>query len=142
LLMNDDDACALCTPPKSVIIRSKQVLAFHSLSPVAPGHVIVATTAHEVRFSDLTTEAAQELFSLAWRLAAVLERMTGTQRVYMLRIGDDVEHIHVHILPRRVNETAGKEIFSALRSNAPIVEQAEIDDLVERLRSSLVAWGT
>ncbi len=71
-----------------------------------PKDVLVSTRRVVKRFADLTPEEVSDLFLCVHRVAPVVERaFQGTSTTIAMQDGLDagqtVEHVHVHIIPRK-----------------------------------------
>ncbi|MEU6392367.1 HIT domain-containing protein [Streptomyces sp. NPDC046939] len=99
--------------------------------------MLVEPRRHASGLADLTEEEAQRVGLWCMRGARALRDICGAQHVYAAVIGDNIPHLHVHLLPRypgtprefwwdRVDEWP-----SAPRGGEP-----EVAALVQRLRSA------
>jgi diadenosine tetraphosphate (Ap4A) HIT family hydrolase len=64
------------------------------------GHVFVETKRHVGELADLTEAEAQRLGLVTSRAARALMETLGMEHVYSFVIGDDVPHVHVHVIGR------------------------------------------
>ncbi|XP_029446308.1 bis(5'-adenosyl)-triphosphatase [Rhinatrema bivittatum] len=95
--------------PSVVFLRTEFSFALVNRRPVLPGHVLVCPLRPAPRFSDLSSREVADLFATAQRVAAVVERhFSGTSLTISLQdgpeAGQSVEHVHVHVLPRRAGD--------------------------------------
>jgi len=81
------------------VYESASVVAFLDIHPIRSGHVQVIPRAHFPYFDALPAELAHEIFSVAQRLAPVLRKHCGVERVAFLFTGTDIAHAHAHVLP-------------------------------------------
>jgi histidine triad (HIT) family protein len=127
------------------------VLVSH-LSPGAPGrsghpiylgHLLVEPRRHAPGLPDLTGAEAERVGWWCTAASQALRDAAGAEHVYAMVIGDKVDHLHVHLLPRypgtppefwwdRVDEWPG-----ARRGLEP-----EITELVQRLQARLPGGGS
>ncbi|MGW2939948.1 HIT family protein [Streptomyces sp. NPDC001156] len=78
------------------------------LSPRAPGgadsvylgHLLVEPRRHAPGLADLNDAEAQRVGFWCTRAAAALREAGSAEHVYAAVIGDNVPHLHVHLLPR------------------------------------------
>jgi diadenosine tetraphosphate (Ap4A) HIT family hydrolase len=137
--------CVFCAIARGEAVRSlvheeDDLLVVMDLHPVNPGHALVLPKPHAPRLADLDDSAAARLFLTAVRTAAALRESNVRCEGVNLFVADgeaagqDVDHVHVHVVPRfegdpfRVEREGGWE-------ERP---RAELDDLARSLRA---AWG-
>ena len=63
------------------------------------GHLLVTPRRHVPDFASLEAKEAAEVGVEIHRWSAALKEL-GATRVYVATIGHDVDHLHVHLLPR------------------------------------------
>jgi histidine triad (HIT) family protein len=125
---------------RSVVYEDEVVLVMMDLQPVNPGHSLVLPKRHAALLAELDEEATPRLFVVAVRAAAALRaspiRCEGVNLFLAdgAAAGQEVDHVHVHVLPRfagdpfRVGREGGRS------EPAP---RAELDALADQLRA---AW--
>lgn len=114
--------CVFCgivagSVPARIVSRTGMSVAFLDAFPVARGHVLAVPRAHRERVQDLSDGEAADLFGLAARLAsrtdAVAGAGTGGGGATLIAVhngrqsGQEVPHVHVHLIPRREGDGAG-----------------------------------
>lgn len=92
-----------------VFYKTQLSYAFVNIKPVLPGHVLVAPLRHAERFSDLTPNETADLFTTVQSVSnAVKKHFKGTSLTIAIQDGKEagqtVQHVHVHILPRRAGD--------------------------------------
>ena len=89
--------------PGGLVIRANLVAAFHlpplNVQTVYAGHVLVVPRRHSPGFAELTSREAAAIGVAVSDLSHCLQGM-GAERVYTATIGHNVDHLHVHLLPR------------------------------------------
>ena len=81
------------------------------LHPVNPGHVLVMPKDHFPTLLDLPEDVGAQLFTVAQRVAAAIRRSGVRCDAIRLSLADgaaagqEVPHIHLHVLPRFVGDT-------------------------------------
>lgn len=126
----------IAIPASQVFASSGTCVAFVNISPVLPGHVLVASQRCARRVADLRTDEAADLMLLSSRVARVVERFFGATRCVVgvshslthslsrwhsttfviqdgKESGQSIEHVHMHIIPRRAGD-AGDEIYETV----------------------------
>jgi histidine triad (HIT) family protein len=102
------------------------------------GHLLVEPLRHAPGLADLTDNEARNVGWWCTRTSQALRHVAGAEHVYAAVIGDEVPHLHVHLLPRFPGTpreywwTRVDEWPQARRGNA-----AEVEALVHDLRRYL-----
>ncbi|KAF6040482.1 hypothetical protein EB796_001195 [Bugula neritina] len=91
---------------KVVFCKTNLSFAFVNRKPVVPGHVLVSPLRVCKRFHDLTTAETSDLFEVVKKVGdAVTAEFGADSLTISIQDGPDagqtVEHVHVHILPRK-----------------------------------------
>lgn len=130
--------------PASVVYDDPEILAFLTIGPVTPGHLLVIPKRHAPYLADLDEATGARMFTVGMRLAAAL-RATSDIRCegvnLFLADGEaafqEVFHTHLHVFPRFAGDTFA---ISADWSVQP--ERQELDDVAARLRAALARLAT
>lgn len=98
--------------PSEKVVENEHAFAFLDIKPLTRGHVLVIPKLHAERFADMTPAAAHGVMDLAQsvsrRLAKGLQVAGATIAVNDGRVaGQEVMHVHVHIVPRREGDGFG-----------------------------------
>jgi histidine triad (HIT) family protein len=98
--------------PCQRVFENEHILAFLDVNPLAEGHTLVLPKRSVARFEDLTADEAAELGRHLPTLARKIVAATGAEGFNLLtnsgRIaGQEVQHVHVHIIPRRAGDGLG-----------------------------------
>ncbi|KAK3908981.1 Nitrilase and fragile histidine triad fusion protein NitFhit, partial [Frankliniella fusca] len=89
-----------------IFAKTASSMAFTNKKCVVPGHVLVSPLKCVQRMSQLSQEEVADLFLLVYKVAPIVEKaFNGTSSTIVVQDGKDsgqtIEHVHVHILPRR-----------------------------------------
>ena len=84
-------------------------IGFVNLKPIVPGHVLIIPKRVEPRLTSLSPEEYHDLFSAVRLCAPVIERHCQAEALNIAiqdgaAAGQSVPHVHVHILPRKLND--------------------------------------
>jgi len=123
-----------------VIFEDEQHIAFLDKYPITIGHTLVLPKAHFERVRDMPREVFCALYSRVYVLNQIITSRLGATASH-ISINDGaaanqlIPHLHVHIIPRSSQESAG---FNArkLLSNEQMEEirkKLAIDDLTTAL---------
>lgn len=87
--------------PGTFVHRDEVCVAFMSINPLAPGHLLVVPRAEVDHWVDLPEETVAHLFSVAQRLSRALSTSFECDRIGVIVAGYEVPHCHVHLVPTR-----------------------------------------
>jgi histidine triad (HIT) family protein len=121
--------------PGRFVWRDDQVVAFLSIEPMRPGHVLVVPRAEVDHWIDLEPELASHLFAVAQQVGRAQQLEWNPRRVGVMIVGDEVPHVHIHVVP--IN--AASELSFAGVDRSPAAEA--LDDAAERIRARLRELG-
>jgi histidine triad (HIT) family protein len=123
-----------------VIMQNEKAMALLDAFPLAPGHALVIPKSHYAKVQQMSEQDAMAVFEIVWKLAGAVE--TGSQvNASTIAIhngseaGQEVPHVHVHIVPRKRDDGAGA-IHSMFKVK-PKLSPQEMDSLYERIASNL-----
>ncbi len=94
------------------IYEDDKVIAFLDIHPRAPGHALVIPRYHAATLSELPESELPHLFGAVRKIAgAIVDRLRAdgvTIGINQGRVaGQEVEHLHVHLIPRWENDGGG-----------------------------------
>jgi histidine triad (HIT) family protein len=123
--------------PARVVYEDDDVLAFFDANPLAPGHTLVIPKEHYGTLEDTPTEPGEMAFAAAHYLTPRIEDAVDADASTVAinngeAAGQEVPHLHVHIIPRFEGD-GGKPIH-AIAGEAPDLSDAELDDLAAEIR--------
>jgi len=99
--------------PAIFIQRGELVSAFMDIMPVNPGHLLVVPNQHAASLAELDPGTGAEMFRLAQKLAGALRRSglpCAGVNLYLAdgtAAGQEVFHLHLHVIPRNPGDGAG-----------------------------------
>lgn len=94
----------------SMIWRDATVMAFLSIGPRNPGHVLVVPVQHAEGVLDLPAATAHHMFDVAQRMARAIKKTDIVAKGFTLKMntgaaaGQSVFHAHLHVIPRFAGE--------------------------------------
>ena len=121
--------------PGRFVWRDDQVVAFLSIEPMRPGHVLVVPRAEIDHWIDLEPGLASHLFAVAQQVGRAQQLEWNPRRVGVMIVGDEVPHVHIHVVP--IN--AASELSFSSVDRSPAAEA--LDDAAERIRARLRELG-
>ncbi|MCB0354342.1 MAG: HIT family protein [Bdellovibrionales bacterium] len=128
------------TAPGSFIYRGARVSAFLDVQGILPGHCLVVPHDPVSSAEELEDSLARELFSVAISIAkGCRQGIVSCEGVNIWlsdgkAAGQEVEHLHVHVVPRRTGDT-----FKVDYQADPWCEsrRPELDKFARQIKSEL-----
>ena len=99
---------------EGVVYRDARLVAFLSIGPRNPGHVLIVPIEHAEGFADVPDETMHAMTDLAKRLVAAIRQTDLRMDGYNLQLntgkaaGQSVFHAHLHLIPRFTGEAPAK----------------------------------
>lgn len=95
--------------PCTKVYENDHLLAFLDVSPVSDGHTLVVPKNHTPRVDQTDSKAMAALAEVLPKLAGAIQKAAGAEGYNILcnngsTAGQVVEHVHVHIIPRKRND--------------------------------------
>jgi histidine triad (HIT) family protein len=125
--------------PTRVIMQNEKAMALLDAFPLAAGHSLVIPKSHYAKVQQMSEQEAMAIFEIVWKLSGAVE--TGSQvSASTIAIhngseaGQEVPHVHVHIVPRKRGDGAGA-IHSMFKTK-PKLSPHDMDSLRERIASN------
>jgi histidine triad (HIT) family protein len=123
--------------PARIVRQNEKAVAFLDAFPLAAGHALVVPKAHYQKVQDMATADAQAVFQLVHEMVGRVESATGAAASTIAvhngkEAGQEVPHVHVHIIPRKQGDGAGP--VHSMFKNRPKLSTQEMDALAEKMR--------
>ena len=142
--MGDCLFCAIAAGnlPSASLYEDGRVMAFLDIRPLAPGHALVVPKKHAAKLEDADPADRHALMDAVARLTPVLCKQTGTRDATIAvnngpDAGQEVQHVHVHVIPRAASDGAGP--IHNLFTSRPKATSEELHDLAVRVQTTLGA---
>ncbi len=140
-----DPNCVFCKIiagkiPARVIIQNERAMALLDAFPLAVGHTLVIPKSHYVKVQQMSQQDSEAVFELVWKLADAVE-VASQVNASTIAIhngkdaGQEVPHVHVHIVPRKRGDGAGA--IHSMFKNKPKLSPEEMDSVCQRIASNL-----
>ena len=90
---------------------------------------------------DFTVAEASDWGSAVRDASALVKQITGCDRVYAIAFGEGAQHLHLHLIPRHLNEPASKawavaDLYRAMdRGDRAAADPAAVAAMVQRCRA-------
>ena len=142
------EGCIFCQiaaarAPASIVYEDETALAFMDLNPVTPGHLLIIPKEHFRNIYDCPPGLAGYLQEIGAKLAGPVRQATGCQGMnYFMAneavAGQDVWHIHLHLLPRYMGDGFGLRHPPGYPSGA---SRATLDAMATKIADAIRAGG-
>lgn len=120
--------------PGRFVWTDERCVAFLTIEPLQPGHVLVVPREEIAHWVDLPSDLTTHLFTVAQHIGKAQQQAFDPARIGLLIQGYEVPHAHVHVWPSR----SSADFDLGATSPAP---DAELDRAATQLREALRARG-
>lgn len=121
--------------PGRFVWSDDRAVAFLSINPLAPGHVLVVPRAEVDQWVDADPALLAHLTAVSHAVGEAVRTVFAAPRVGLLVAGFEVPHLHLHVFP-----AADMAAFDFAKA-ASSVDAAEQDRHRDALREALRAAG-
>ena len=121
--------------PTKILVETESCIGFLDAFPLAKGHALVIPKNHYEKLQDLPTAINTEVFSTVHSLISKVDSLTGATLVAVhngKQSGQEIPHVHVHLIPRSKDDSAGA--VHSMFSQKLELSKSEIDELCSKLR--------
>lgn len=121
--------------PAKILSESSNSISFLDAFPLAKGHVLVIPKNHHQKIQDMSKEENIDLFSLVHQMISKVDSLYGSTLLAVHNgkdAGQEVPHVHVHLVPRRKDDSAGA-IHNMFNSSLKLSE-SDIEELYDKLK--------
>ena len=118
-----------------ILVETESCIGFLDAFPLAKGHALVIPKNHYEKIQDLPTDINTDMFSTVHSLISKVDSLTGATLVAVhngKQSGQEIPHVHVHLIPRSKDDSAGP-IHSMFSQKIELTE-SEVDVLCSKLR--------
>ena len=121
--------------PTKILVETESCIGFLDAFPLAKGHALVIPKNHYEKLQDLPINVNTEVFSTVHSLISKVDSLTGATLVAVhngKQSGQEIPHVHVHLIPRSEDDSAGA--VHSMFSKKPDLSVSEIEELCSILR--------
>jgi len=121
--------------PAKIIQETTKSLAFMDAFPLAKGHSIVIPKNHYEKLQEIPPEENAELFETVRNVLSKVDKLTNATLVALHNgkdSGQEVPHVHIHLIPRSKQDSAGP--VHSMFKDRPKLSDKEFVDLFEKLK--------
>ena len=123
--------------PTKILVETESCIGFLDAFPLARGHALVIPKNHYEKLQDLPTDINTEVFSIVHSLISRVDSLTGATLMAVHNgkdSGQEIPHVHVHLIPRSSEDSAGA--VHSMFSQKLELSESEINELCSKLRIS------
>ena len=121
--------------PSRKVHETSKSIAFLDAFPLVRGHTLVIPKTHYVKVQEMSQQDNADLFETVRIVAGKIERLAPSSLVAIhngKESGQEVPHVHVHIVPRKKEDGAGP--VHSMFAKRPKLNETEIAEILEILK--------
>ena len=121
--------------PAKILYEDNDSISFLDAFPVAKGHTLVIPKKHFAKIQDMPSDLNQKLFDSVHKMINKVDALEGSTLVAVhngKESGQEVPHVHVHLIPRSVTDSAGP--VHSMFKNKIELSDSEYKTLVNELK--------
>ena len=121
--------------PTRIILQSEKSLAFLDAFPLASGHSLVIPKKHYEKIQQMPQDEYSDLFQLVQKVTEKVDVLTNAELIAVhngKESGQEIPHVHVHIIPRSAKDGAGA-VHSMFRDR-PKLSDKEFYDVLKKIK--------
>ena len=117
-------------------METENSIAFLDAFPVSRGHTLVIPKHHYEKVQEMTDLANTDLFNTVYQVISKVDRLTGATLVAVHNgkdSGQEIPHVHVHLIPRELSDQAGP--VHSMFKDRPKLSDKELDELCAKIKN-------
>ncbi len=121
--------------PTKIITETNHSIAFLDAFPLTKGHTLVIPKKHHEKIQNMSSEENIDLFSTVHSVISKIDKLTGATLMAVhngKEAGQEIPHVHVHLVPRSPNDTGGP--IHCLFDSTLNVSDSEINEILQKLQ--------
>jgi histidine triad (HIT) family protein len=123
-----------------IIDQNDKAIAFLDAFPLSAGHTLIVPKSHYSKVQDMDREYSSDLFNLLWKVSGAVEKAAGVNASTIAihngrEAGQEVPHVHVHIIPRSLRDGAGP--VHSMFKERPNLSPKELDLMLQSIKRIL-----
>ncbi|TMT85168.1 HIT family protein [Haloterrigena sp. H1] len=124
--------------PARIVYEDETTVAFLDANPLSPGHTLVIPKDEYERLDDVPDDVAADLYATTHRMVPAVEDAVDADATTVAfnngeAAGQEVPHVHCHIVPRFEDDDAGP--IHAMFGQRPELDDDELDDIAGDIES-------
>ncbi|ELY79612.1 HIT family protein [Natrinema gari] len=124
--------------PARIVYEDETTVAFLDANPLAPGHTLVIPRDEYERLNDVPDDIAADLYDTVHRMVPAVEESVDADATTVAfnngeAAGQEVLHVHCHIVPRFEGDGGGP--IHAIAGDRPDLDDDDLDDIAADIES-------
>jgi len=123
--------------PSKIITETRNSIALLDVFPLSRGHTLVIPKNHYEKVQDMTDIDNNDLFDTVHKMISKVDKLTGSTLLAIHNgkdSGQEIPHVHVHLIPREPDDQAGP--VHSMFKDRPKLSDEELDQLCAKIKSS------
>jgi len=123
--------------PSKIITETNKSIAFLDAFPLSRGHTLVIPKCHYEKVQDMTDMDNTDLFNTVHKVISKVDKLTGATLLAIHNgkdSGQEIPHVHVHLIPRQLSDHAGP--VHSMFKDRPKLSDEELEELYAKIKSS------
>jgi histidine triad (HIT) family protein len=123
--------------PSKIITETNKSIAFLDAFPLSRGHTLVIPKYHYEKVQDMTDMDNTDLFNTVHKVISKVDKLTGATLLAIHNgkdSGQEIPHVHVHLIPRQPSDQAGP-VHSMFKDRLKLSDE-ELEELSAKIKSS------
>jgi histidine triad (HIT) family protein len=121
--------------PVKIIAETEKSLAFIDAFPLTKGHSLVITKNHYEKIQDISADDNADLFETVRKVISRVDKISNATLLAVhngKESGQEIPHVHVHLIPRSTADSAGP--VHSMFKDSPKLSENEINQIHEKLK--------
>jgi len=122
--------------PSKIIAETENSIAFLDAFPLSRGHTLVIPKCHYEKVQDMTDMDNTDLFNTVHKVISKVDKLTGATLLAVHNgkdSGQEIPHVHVHLIPRELSDQAGP--VHSMFKDRPKLSDKELDELCTKIKN-------
>jgi len=125
--------------PARIVYEDETTIAFLDANPLAPGHTLVIPKDEYERLNDVPDDVAADLYATIHQLVPAVEASVDADATTVAfnngeAAGQEVPHVHCHIVPRFEGDGGGP--IHAIAGDRPDLDDDDLDEIADTIESN------
>jgi len=121
--------------PSRIITETEKSIAFLDVFPLSQGHTLIIPKCHYEKVQDMTDIDNIDLFNTVHKVISKVDKLTGATLLAIHNgkdSGQEIPHVHVHLIPRQSSDQAGP--VHRMFNDGPNLSDEELDELCNKIK--------
>ena len=122
--------------PSRIIAETNNSIAFLDALPLSRGHTLVIPKLHYEKVQDMSEVDNTDLFNTVRKVISKVDKLTGATLLAIHNgkdSGQEIPHVHVHLIPRQSSDHAGP--VHRMFNDGPNLSDEELDELCNEIKN-------